>query len=111
MASEPKFQFNIQSREDTAYLATEDELKSLGSFNFTSTLLLTVAGAFASIAVTTAMNTPEWTIWTSLRVFGLGGAAIGLACWCRREVLLGKSLVNTIMRRPKSRREGNGNGN
>ena len=110
MATDPKFQFNIQSREDTAYLATEDELKSLGSFNSTSTLLLTIAGACASFAVTTAMNSPKWTIDICIEVFFLSGAALALAFWCRREVLLGRNLVKTIMRRPKSRREGNGNG-
>ena len=110
MASDPKFQYNIQSHEDTAYVATEYELKSLGSFNFTSTLVLILAGGCVSIAVAIAMNSPKWTLLTCVGVFFLGGVALALACWCRREVLLGKSLVQTIMRRPKSRREDNGNG-
>ena len=108
MPSDPRFQHNIQSREETAYNPTERELKSLGSFNFTAAFLLTVSGALASFAVTTATTVSQWTIATCAVVFLFLGGAVALALWCRREVLQGKELVETIKARPKPRREGNG---
>ena len=111
MELSPGIRHNIQPREEVAYIVPEGELELLGSLNFTATLLLSLAGALASIAATTALNASgQWTITECIVVFGFSSGALALIVWCRREALQGKSLIARIKRRPKPRRESNGNG-
>ena len=111
MELSPGIRHNIQPREEVAYIVPEGELELLGSLNFTATLLLSIAGALASIAATTALNASSpWTIAECVGVVGSSFGALALIVWCRREALQSRSLIARIKRRPKPKRESNGNG-
>lgn len=110
MRLSPGITHNIQPREEIAYIVPESELELLGSLNFTATLLISLAGALGSIAVTTAVNASSpWTATECAIVFGSLFAAIALIVWCRRETLVSKSLIARIKRRPKPKRDGDAN--
>ncbi len=106
MNSQKGIEFNVQAREEVAYVVMEGELESLGSFNTVSTLLLTVGCTVAGIAVGPLLD--AWPGAKDLLGYGGAAAAVVLLIWCGREVRLSRALISRIKGRPKPPSERNG---
>ena len=98
--------YNVQPREENAYLVPEGDLDLLGQFSFMSTLLLSLAGMAGTIAVTAYMNiTGEWTAQDCAVVYGSGFVAVALVAWCIYELRHKNSMIARIKKRPKPKSE------
>ncbi len=106
MNSQKGIEYNVQAREEVAYIVIEGELESLGSFNTVSTLLLTIGCTVAGIAIGPLLG--AWPGAKDLLGYGGAAAAVVLLIWCGREVRQSKTVISRIKRRPKPPLEGNG---
>ena len=98
------FTYNVEPREETAYIVQESELVLIGSTSFVLTILLAVLSLVTTAGASLATTQPRpWATWVVAALSIFSTLTVACGAWCVVEAWRKSDILGRIKKRRKPR--------